>query len=73
MLDHLETSGAFGDAPVLRANVAGAAREVGLHDVGPLRRRLDDTQALAFMRDELDGLAAEAWRAEIVERRPSGR
>jgi hypothetical protein len=61
MLDYLETSGAFGDAPVLRTSVAGAARTVGHHDVGPPpRRELDDRQALAFMRDELDRLAGEA-------------
>jgi predicted ATPase/class 3 adenylate cyclase len=63
MLDYLESSGTFGDAPALRSSVADAAMAVAanveraaLLEPSP-GRDLDDRQALAYMRDVLDQLA----------------
>jgi predicted ATPase len=63
MLDYLEASGAFGDAPALRSSVADAAMEItanveraALLEPSP-GRDLDDRQALTYMRDVLDQLA----------------
>jgi hypothetical protein len=63
MLDYLESSGAFGDAPALRSSVADAAMAItanveraALLEPSP-GRDLDDRQALAYMRDVLDQLA----------------
>jgi hypothetical protein len=63
MLDYLESSGAFGDAPALRSSVADAAMTItaNVERAAPLEpspgRHLDDRQALAYMRDVLDQLA----------------
>jgi predicted ATPase/class 3 adenylate cyclase len=63
MLDYLESSGAFGGAPVLRTSVADAAMKITANiERAPGQepspgRELDDRQALAFMRDILDQLA----------------
>lgn len=63
MLDYLESSGAFGDAPALRTSVADTAMTITAnierspgHEPSP-GRDLDDRQALAYMRDILDQLA----------------
>jgi predicted ATPase/DNA-binding SARP family transcriptional activator len=65
MLDYLEASGAFGDAPVLRAIVAEAATAVASHTPppaagdgpeGPDGHALDDRQALTYMRTVLTDL-----------------
>jgi hypothetical protein len=77
MLDYLEASGAFGDAPVLRTGVADAATKITANieraagqEPSP-GRELDDRQALAYMRDILDQLADSQQITKVVGSGPA--
>jgi predicted ATPase/DNA-binding SARP family transcriptional activator len=63
MLDYLESSGAFGDAPPLRSAVADAATAIAAHapsepPASADAHAHDDRQALTYMRTTLDELLA---------------